>query len=94
MSSISDFGFRIADWRSSCRSRGRKLPDCDFRFRKIRNPQSAIRNQPGFTLVEVLVALAIFALGAVVLGSAYLNVLNSYEAVSRGRAMSGGTKSV
>lgn len=36
-----------------------------------------------FTLVEVLVALAIFALTAVVLGSAYLNVLNSYEVVNR-----------
>ena len=29
-------------------------------------------------------ALAIFALAAVVLGSAYLNVLNSYETVTRG----------
>lgn len=37
-----------------------------------------------FTLLEVLVALAIFAFAAVVLGSAYLNILNSYEAVSRG----------
>jgi general secretion pathway protein I len=33
----------------------------------------------GFTLVEVLVSLVIFALTAVVLGSAYLNVLNGYE---------------
>jgi general secretion pathway protein I len=38
----------------------------------------------GFTLVEVLVALCIFAMAAVVLGSAYLNVLNSYEVVTRG----------
>lgn len=37
-----------------------------------------------FTLVEVLVALSIFALAVVVLGSSYLNVLNSYEAISRG----------
>jgi len=37
----------------------------------------------GFTLVEVLVALVIFALMAVVLGSAYLNVLNSYEVARR-----------
>ena len=37
----------------------------------------------GFTLLEVLVALMIFALTAVVLGSSYLNVLNSYEAASR-----------
>ncbi|MDB6093452.1 MAG: prepilin-type cleavage/methylation protein [Verrucomicrobia bacterium] len=33
----------------------------------------------GFTLIEVLVALAIFALGAIVLGAAYVNVLNAYE---------------
>jgi general secretion pathway protein I len=31
-----------------------------------------------FTMVEVLVALAIFALGAVVLGTAYVNILNAY----------------
>ena len=37
----------------------------------------------GFTLVEVLVALCIFAMAAVVLGASYLNVLLSYEAVSR-----------
>jgi len=36
-----------------------------------------------FTLIEVLVALAIFALAAVVLGAAYVNVLTSYDAVSR-----------
>ena len=32
-----------------------------------------------FTLVEVLIALAIFSLSAVVLGSAYVNVLTGYE---------------
>ena len=37
-----------------------------------------------FSLLEVIVALAIFALAAVVLGSAYLNVLTAYETVSRG----------
>ncbi|MEO6874272.1 MAG: prepilin-type N-terminal cleavage/methylation domain-containing protein [Opitutaceae bacterium] len=37
-----------------------------------------------FTLLEVLVALAIFAMAAVVLAAAYLNVLNAYETVSRG----------
>jgi len=42
------------------------------------------RRSRGFTLLEVLVALSIFALAVVVLGSTYLNVLNSYEAVSRG----------
>jgi general secretion pathway protein I len=42
------------------------------------------RRSRAFTLLEVLVALTVFALAVVVLGSAYLNVLNSYEAVSRG----------
>jgi general secretion pathway protein I len=36
-----------------------------------------------FTLLEVLVALCIFAMAAVVLGSSYLNVLLSYETVTR-----------
>ncbi len=34
--------------------------------------------------MEVLVALAIFALAAIVLGAAYVNVLTAYETVSRG----------
>lgn len=42
------------------------------------------RADSAFSLLEVLVALMIFALSAVVLGSTYVNVLNSYEAVSRG----------
>lgn len=33
----------------------------------------------GFTLIEVLVSIAIFALAAVVLGSAYINVLGGYQ---------------
>ena len=37
----------------------------------------------GFTLLEVLVALAIFALAAVVLGATYVNALNAYEAATR-----------
>jgi general secretion pathway protein I len=36
-----------------------------------------------FTLLEVLVALSIFALAAVVLGASYINVLTSYAAVAR-----------
>ena len=31
-----------------------------------------------FTIIEVLVALAILALAAIVLGSSYANVINSY----------------
>jgi len=41
------------------------------------------RARAAFTLIEVLVALAIFALAAVVLGAAYVNVLTSYDTVSR-----------
>ncbi len=44
----------------------------DYRF-----PPSAF--QRAFTLLEVLVALVIFTITAVVLGAAYLNVLISYQ---------------
>jgi general secretion pathway protein I len=47
------------------------------------NPLTARSRSPGFTLIEVLVSLAIFALAAVVLGSTYVNVLTGYDAVSR-----------
>lgn len=36
-----------------------------------------------FTLIEVLVSLAIFAMAAVGLATAYLNVLSSYQAAGR-----------
>ncbi len=45
------------------------------------------RSKKAFTLLEVLVALAIFALAAVVLSSAYLNVITGYEMVRRNHAM-------
>lgn len=45
------------------------------------------RQSDGFTLVEVLLALMLFALSAVVLGAAYLNVLNSYELVRQNQAV-------
>ncbi len=38
----------------------------------------------GFTLVEVLMAIAIFAFSAVILASTYVNVLNGYLLVERG----------
>jgi len=40
----------------------------------------------GFTLLEVMVALVIFATAAVVLAAGYLNVLNAYDAVGRSNA--------
>jgi general secretion pathway protein I len=42
----------------------------------------AAKRPAGFTLLEVLVSLAIFALAAVVLGAAYINVLTGYAAVA------------
>ena len=36
-----------------------------------------------FTMVEVLVAMAIFAMAAIVLGAAYVNVLNAYALANR-----------
>jgi general secretion pathway protein I len=48
------------------------------------DPAPGTARAGAFTLVEVLMALMIFTLAAVVLGSAYVNVLNSYEVVSRG----------
>jgi prepilin-type N-terminal cleavage/methylation domain-containing protein len=46
--------------------------------------RSRISARGAFTLMEVLAALAIFGLTAIVLGSAYLNILNSYRAVGLG----------
>lgn len=46
----------------------------------MNRPESRRR---AFTLIEVLISLAIFALAAVVLAAAYLNVLGGYQAVAR-----------
>jgi general secretion pathway protein I len=50
----------------------------------LQQDPEAGRARGGFSLLEVLVALMIFALAAVMLGSAYLNVLNSYVVAGRG----------
>jgi general secretion pathway protein I len=47
-----------------------------------------LRRLAGFTLIEVLVSIAIFALAAVVLGSAYVNVLSGYQRM-RGSTLDG-----
>ena len=50
----------------------------------FRSPESQLpRSTRGFTLLEVLAALVIFALAAAVLGGAYLNVLNAYQSMAR-----------
>jgi len=46
-------------------------------------PFAMIRRTSGFSILEVLIALAIFALAAVVLGASYLNVLTGYEVANR-----------
>lgn len=56
-----------------------------WRRRSARRSQSKIERQeskiaPGFTLLEVLVSLAIFAMAAVVIGATYVNALNAYQA--------------
>jgi general secretion pathway protein I len=45
-----------------------------------------VSGRRAFSLIEVLIALAIFALCAIVLGSAYVNILLSYEAVKHNEA--------
>ena len=67
------------------------MPGAAARMRQWSGPRarysaSGIRHRAlasGFTLLEVLVALAIFAMAAVVLGATYVNALNAYEAASR-----------
>lgn len=47
--------------------------------------QNAVFMSPrrGFTLLEVLVALAVFATASIVLASAYINILNGYDIAAR-----------
>ncbi|MDO8540831.1 MAG: prepilin-type N-terminal cleavage/methylation domain-containing protein [Opitutaceae bacterium] len=96
----SDSGHRISDTGESIRfARGELgvrsgLPESANRYPQsaIRTPVSGLRypvstvprRTDGFTLLEVLMALVIFALAAVMLGSAYVNVLNGYEVAARG----------
>ena len=47
------------------------------------SPGRQISRRGAFTLIEVLVSLGIFALAAVVLGAAYVNVLLNYHLLQR-----------
>lgn len=51
-------------------------PEMSFRRHTLNEP---VPNGSGFTLIEVLVALAIFAVAAVMLSSAYVNVLSAHQ---------------
>jgi len=46
-------------------------------------PAGRARRTAGLTLVEVLISLAIFSLAAVVLGTAYVNVLLGYDNMTK-----------
>lgn len=50
----------------------------------MHRPSLPSARAPAFTLLEVLVALAIFASAAIVLSGAYLNVLNAYAVAGAG----------
>ena len=71
--SIFDSRLAATEVRDQALARGTKS--------KIPNQKSKIPR--AFTLIEVLVALSIFAFAAVVLGAAYVNVLLSYETAAR-----------
>ncbi|MBL9207426.1 MAG: prepilin-type N-terminal cleavage/methylation domain-containing protein [Opitutaceae bacterium] len=49
-------------------------------MRSLRSPSVPAR---AFTLIEVLCALVVFTMAAVVLGGAYVNVLNAYHVIDR-----------
>ncbi len=52
---------------------------------RLAAPPGPVKNRPyrAFTLIEVLVALTILAIAAVVLGAAYANTLNAHAAIAQ-----------
>ena len=75
-----NFQFSLLDFRSMATKAGGQMLAFGSKSRfEIRNSKIS----RAFTLVEVLVALSIFALAAVVLGASYVNVLLSYETAAR-----------
>ena len=70
------FHFRTVPVKASRRMLARGLKS------KLKNPKSKIPR--AFTLLEVLIALSIFAMAAMVLAASYVNVLLSYQIAARG----------
>jgi general secretion pathway protein I len=60
------------------------MTDVERRLRVRRGRRRS--RSAGFTLIEVIVALALFALAATVLAAAYVNVLNAMESVKGDQA--------
>lgn len=74
-------GTRNADLKNPA---GRNAPACANKPRMPASPRSAFRiPHSGFTVIEVLIALAICAMMGVVLVASYMNILNAYEAVAQ-----------
>ncbi|RXK54917.1 prepilin-type N-terminal cleavage/methylation domain-containing protein [Oleiharenicola lentus] len=71
--SVCRIGRRVGPWSDLVREVGASADPA------VQSPSPASRPRRGFTLIEVLVSLAIFALAAVVLSVAYLNILGSYR---------------
>jgi general secretion pathway protein I len=84
--SIFDFRLMALPRQRICRIRqiGRMRFGAPAPHSKIENRKSKIHR--AFTMLEVLVALAIFAAMAVVLVASYLNILTAYEVAGRGPA--------
>ena len=70
------FDFRLTEARIGGAAAWPKSKSENQKSKKARAPRA-------FSLVEVLVALTIFALGAIMLGASYVNVLNSYSIASQ-----------
>jgi len=80
-----NFRLRILDARPAAAPHGAGRPRLQSTIGNLRsNPHRALG---GFTLIEVLMALVIFAMAATVLAAAYLNVINSYAIVARGNQL-------
>lgn len=81
------FAFRVSSFAFEPETRNAKI-ETSFPLAGARGyatkESSASPLRRAFTLLEVLVALVIFAMAAVMLGSAYVNVLTGYEVAARG----------